>query len=511
MQHTTDKHFHDEEKPWAEHVETASRASEQVGEEDALARRVKRPARELTQKEEDAMYRKVDWHLMPTVAILYLLSFMDRGNIGNARLYGLEAELGMSSADYNIALSCFFITYCFCEVPANIILKRTRPAYWIGGITVAWGIVMTCMGVVQNFGGLLATRLMLGVAEAGLFPGIVLILSLYYPRHKSQARVAFFFGAATLAGAFSGLLAYGIGFMDGVANYAAWRWIFILEGIATVVWGVVTVFILPPFPQDVKWLKPHEKEWLLYRKASDGSSVGEAEHVSKKYVMQAFTDIKTWLGIGYYFGVVTPLYAISLFAPTLINAFGTYSRPQVQLLTVPIYVAAFIFVMGTSIWADKRKSRYPFVMLDLILCLLGHVINITPAPNGVKYFGLFLIAMGAYGGLPSTVTWLTNNLSGQAKRGVGSAAQIGLGNLAALASSNVYRTQDKPEYYLGHGVVLGFVAIGFICAPLNAWYLSRENARKERELALPESERPKYTIQELRDLGDRAVEFRYTI
>ncbi|GAA5890583.1 hypothetical protein JCM6882_002970 [Rhodosporidiobolus microsporus] len=495
----------DDEKPYTEHVETASSTGEPI------VGHVKKPAREFTKEEEDKIYRKVDMHMMPTVAMLYLLSFMDRGNIGNARLAGLEDELGMSSQDYNLALSCFFITYCLCEVPSNLILKRCRPAYYIGGITVAWGIVMTCMGVVQNFGGLLATRLMLGVAEAGLFPGIILLLSLYYPRHRSQARVGFFFGAATVAGAFSGLLAYGIGFMDGVGNYRGWRWIFILEGLATVVFGVVTVFILPPYPHQVKWLTPEEREWLVYCKEIDSGRHGEADTVSKKYVWQALSDWQCWLSLGHYVGVVTPLYAISLFAPTLINAFGQYTRPQVQLLTVPIYVTAFIFVMTTSFIADRKKTRFPFMMLDLCLCLIGHVINLTPAPNGVKYFGLFLIAMGAYGGLPTTVTWLTNNLSGQTKRGVGTAFQIGIGNLAALASTNVYRKQDSPHYYLGHGVVLGFVAIGLVCAPAYAFALKRKNSQKERELALPESERPVYTVEELRDMGDRAPEFKYTI
>ncbi|GAA5917913.1 hypothetical protein JCM5296_002097, partial [Sporobolomyces johnsonii] len=157
-------------KGHSEHLESVG------GDVDGL---VKRPARMFTPEEETKLYRKIDRRVMPILALLYLLSFMDRGNIGNARLNGLEADLKMTSAHYNLALSCFFITYvgpcsprryCFCEVPANIFLKKTKPSYWLGGITLVWGIVMACMGVVQSFGGLLATRLCLGIAEAGLFP-----------------------------------------------------------------------------------------------------------------------------------------------------------------------------------------------------------------------------------------------------------------------------------------------------------------------------------------------------
>ncbi|CEQ43156.1 SPOSA6832_05059 [Sporobolomyces salmonicolor] len=509
------------------------------GEVDGL---IKRPERMLTPEEETKLYRKID-RLRPSARPRLVSqqnserrssSTVDRGNIGNARLNGLETDLKMTSAQYNLALSCFFITYCFFEVPANIFLKKTKPSYWLGGITLVWGIVMACMGVVQSFGGLLATRLCLGIAEAGLFPvrpsppsalppssrrsspsflltpgssreqGVVLYLSLWYPRHISQSRVAFFFGAATLAGAFSGLLAYAIGHMSGVGGYNGWRWIFILytltvtcvcagirEGLATFLAGVLALFTISDFPQTVKWLTEEEREWVVWRLATDGTSVGEAHLVSKN------------------------LYSISLFMPTLINAFGDFTTPQVQLLTIPVYFVAFIFVMSSALVADRMKKRFVFVLLDLLLCLIGLIINLTPAPMGVRFFGLFLLASGAYGGLPTTVTWLSNNLSGSTKRGVGSAFQIGIGNLGALVSSNVYRAQDAPDYHMGHGIVLGFVGVGFICAPLYALYLTRLNARKEREQAeqdaLPDHEKRVYTIQELRDLGDRAPEFVYTI
>ncbi|GAA5913374.1 hypothetical protein JCM8208_004745 [Rhodotorula glutinis] len=487
------------EKPYTEHVESSSTFG-QAAEPHAGA--VKVPARIFTAAEEDKLYRKVDLRLMPILALLYLLSFMDRGNIGNARIEGLEAELGMTSQDYNTALSCFFITYCLCEVPANLVMKKfRRPSVWLGLVTTTWAIVMTLMGVVQNFGGLLACRLALGVAEAGLFPGVILYLSIWYPRARSQARVGFFFGAATLAGAFSGLLAYGIGFMSG--------------GLATLVVGVASFWLISDYPNECGWLTQEEKEWLIYRRATDNSKVGEAEHVSKSFIWSAFSTWQTWLSIGYYLGVVVPLYAISLISPTLVAGLGNYTRAQTQLLTVPYYVVAFLFVMAVSLLSDRFKTRFPFLMIELTLCVIGLVINISPAPSGVKYFGIYLIAMGAYGGLPTSVTWLSNNLSGQTKRAVGSAAQIGLGNLGALASSNVYRKQDKPHYYLGHGVVLGFVMLGYICGPLYAVMLKRENKRKtewlEQQAMLPEEQRTQYTVEELRAQGDKAADFKYLI
>ncbi|GEM11802.1 MFS nicotinic acid transporter [Rhodotorula toruloides] len=493
-----EKHFPQEEKIGAaEHLERVSSSGDGDG-------HVKLPSRMFTPLEEKKLYRKVVLRIMPILSLLYLLSFMDGGNIGivvtrnlrrpltpsrqsppgpssagNARLEGLEKDLKLTSQQYNTALSCFFVTYCLCEVPASLIMKRfRRPSRWLGLITTLWAVVMTLMGVVQNYGGLLAARLCLGIAEAGHSSGALL-----------RRRYA------------------GRGFLRGVAGYSGWRWIFILEGLATFVVGCAGFFVICDFPQDCKWLTTEEKEWLVYRKATDSSSVGEAEHVSKAYIWQAVKDWQTWVAICFYLGVVVPLYAISLVSPTLIASFGQYTRAQSQLLTLPVYVCACAFVVGTSILADRQRTRFRYMMLDLILCLIGLVISISPAPTGAKYFALIVIACGAYGGLPTSVTWLTNNLSGQTTRAIGSAMQLELGNLGALASTNVYRTKDKPRYLLGHGVVLGFTCLGLVAAPLYAYLLSRENARKRAILALPDGHPDKkvFSAEEIREAGDRSI------
>ncbi|ORY88026.1 MFS general substrate transporter [Leucosporidium creatinivorum] len=482
------------------HIEHANAGRDQEG-------RLALPPRMFTKEEEAKLYRKIDIKDPP----LY-----DRGNIGNARLVGLEADLGMSGSQYAVALSVFFVTYCLFEIPSNLCLSRFRPSLWITLLTFSWGLVMTLMGVVQNYAGLVVCRLLLGATEAGLFPGVVLLLTFWYPRDLLQRRVALFFSAATLAGAFSGLLAYAIGFMDGVGNYRGWRWIFILEGLMTILAGVLAYFVMVDRPEQAgSWLTPEEKAYVIWRKESDGSSVGEAKHISWKYVKAAFSDFQCWCALGYYTGVLTALYGVGLFTPSLINSFGTWTRPQVQLLTVPVYLAACAYVLVTAVYADRLKTRFPFLLAAQLLCLVGFTINLTPAPVGVKFFGLILCAMGAYGGVPAMITWLTGNLSGQAKRGVGSALTLGLGSLGGVASSNIYRSADAPRYFLGHGVELGLTVLGICCSCLYAFLLTRANKAKEaeqaRQDALPEHEKRVYTVKELQDLGDKAPEFVYTV
>lgn len=161
---------------------------------------------------EKKLVRKLDLSIIPPVTLLYLFSFLDRVNIGNARLYGLEEDLNLSSERYQTAVSLLFVTYLLFEVPSNIILKHyCRPSRWIAFISVCWGIVATLTGIVQSFGGLIACRLLLGLFESGLFPGLAVYLSFFYTKREIGLRIGYLFVSAALAGAFGGLLAYGIG------------------------------------------------------------------------------------------------------------------------------------------------------------------------------------------------------------------------------------------------------------------------------------------------------------
>ncbi|KAL5478623.1 hypothetical protein ACEPAI_2808 [Sanghuangporus weigelae] len=455
----------------------------------------------LTPEEELSLYRKIDLRLMPILSLMYLCSFLDRGN---AKLAGLVSQLRLVGNQYNIALTMFFIPYCLFECPSNLVLKKLRPSKWLPGITIAWGIVMMTMGFVKTYPQLVGVRICLGVAEAGFFPGVVYYLSIWYPRHRLQYRVGLFFGAATVAGAFGGLLAFAMEFMDGKRGLEAWSWIFILEGIATAVVGIISLFILVDFPVTAKFLTPEERAYVLWKKKHDNTAAGEAERFAVRYVRAALLDWQVWLHVLSYMSVITPLFGISLFLP-----FG-FSTPITQLLTVPPYVFATITLLLFGHYSDKTKLRSPFILLGLTMCLIGFTINITHASSGVKYFGTFFCVAGSYAAFPGVVTWVGNNLAGQYKRGVGMAVQIGIGNFGGAIASNIYRTQDAPRYVIGHGVELLFVGIGFIVTPLLILLYTRINAKREAELKRIGGI-TKFTVEELHELGDRAPDFKYTL
>ncbi|KAI4729608.1 MFS general substrate transporter [Aureobasidium sp. EXF-10728] len=381
--------------------------------------------------------KKIDMRLVPMLTVLYLLSFLDRGNIGNAKIEGLAEDLHLTGAEYNWCLT--------------------------------------------DFNGLLIARIFLGVTEAGLFPGVVFYNTMWYCRYEVQVRQAYFFSAASVAGAFSGLLAYGISYMEGVGGLAGWRWIFILEGLLTFVVAIVAFFVLVDYPETASFLTVEERAFITYRLKYDGQDantehgyrVAQTDRSDKKFLFAAFKDWQIWVNIVVYWGYVCPLYGISLFLPTIIKELG-YKTTTAQLLTVPIYVVASAITIAVAYAADRKRLRSPWILCQ-----------------------------------PSNITWLSNNLSGSYKRAVGMGIQISVGNLAGAMASNFYRSTDAPRYILGHGLEIGFICMGIVALLIQVSSYRRIN--KQRESALARGEAEKYTPEELGDLGDKAVTFRYTL
>ncbi|KAF9505787.1 hypothetical protein BS47DRAFT_1306165 [Hydnum rufescens UP504] len=445
-------------------------------------------------RKEKRLYRKIDLRLMPILSLVYLLAFMDRGN---AKLEGLVTQLKMTSQDYTVALP-----YCLLEPPSNLFLRKFRPSRYIPFLNLLWGIVMTLMGLVKTYPQFVGTRICLGVCEAGLFPGVVYFLTFWYSRYQLQTRVAIFFGATTIAGAFSGLLAYGISFMSGTQGLLGWSWIFILEGIATVVVAIISAFWLHgcDSPEEASFLTPAERQFLSYRRRHESSSVGEDESLKSVYVWRAVKEWQASLGsLLIALCIVVPLYANALFLP-----FG-YSVAVSQLLTVPPYVFAAIITITGSLIADRIKRRSPSIVIGLTIGLIGFAINISNVKSrGPKYFGTFLCTAGTYSAFPATIAWLGNNLAPSTKRGVGIAMQLGLGNIGAIIASVSYRTKDEPHFTLGHSVVIGFTCAGIIVTFLVALILARINADRDAQALNGENSLGSYTKEELAGLGDRA-------
>lgn len=375
------------------------------------------------------------------------LSFLDRTNIGNARLFHLEEDLGMNpkGLDYNIALAIFFPFYVAAEIPSNMMMKRLRPSVWLTIIMIAWATVVICMGFVSNFAGLAVARAFLGLAEGGLFPGVTYYITLWYARHECGLRMALFFSAATAAGAFGGLLARGIGAMSGVGGRPGWSWIFILEGILTMIVAFFAYWAINDYPKTAKFLTAQEKVEVERRLKKDRSSL--ADEFDFRYFWDALKDWKIYVHMFITIGIYTPLYSISLFLPTIIRVMGNgqYSAEQSQLLSVPPYVVACFFTIGAGFLADRWKMRGPFMIFFEGIAIIGWVLLISSGKPTQQYIGTFFCVSGIYPLIPLGVAWNGNNIGGSLKRGVGIAMHVGFGNLGGAAASFMYLTKHSPR------------------------------------------------------------------
>lgn len=285
------------------------------------------------------------------------------------------------------------------------------------------------MGCTGSFAGLVVCRLLIGIFEAGFFPGCLYLISMYYKRHELQWRFNLFFCASILAGAFSGLLAYAIAHMDGIQGYGGWRWIFILEGLATVLIAFASYFIIPDWPHEARFLSESERSMLSRRLAIDVERA-TMNHWDKHTAKRCFGDIKIWIMTLAYMGIVQTGYATSFFTPTILKQLG-WTSIRAQVMSIPIFIVATVVALVTAFFTDRLRHRFAFIITGCCIATIGYAILLSmhSVPVGARYFALYLITSGGYMAQPVVLVWLSNNVSGHYKRGVSSALQVGLGNI----------------------------------------------------------------------------------
>ncbi|KAK4044349.1 major facilitator superfamily domain-containing protein [Parachaetomium inaequale] len=452
---------------------------------------------------------KLDWILMPWLCFLYLLAFLDRTNIGNAKIAGLSKDLGLSTPSYNATLTIFFVSYAVFEPLTNILLKKLRPSIFIPIIMILWGASMLGMGFVHNWSGLMAARWFLGLTEAGLFPGVNYYLSCWYKRSEFGVRAAIFFSAAAISGSFGGLLAAAIERMDGIAGIAGWAWIFILEGLLTILVGIASFWMVHDFPDEARFLSDDDRARVVLRLKLDQQSSAEHESFQMSYFWQAMRDWKMWLGMVIYMGCDMPLYAFSLFLPTIIQNLGwNTSVVRSQLMSVPPYVVAALLTVAIGFVADRTRARGLCNIFVSLLGVAGFAMLLGTDNPAVQYAGTFLAALGIYPCISNTISWVANNVEGVYKRGVVLGFVIGWGNLNGIVSSNVYF--NGPRYPEGHAVIMAYLAVFlFGGSVLMTFLLRRENGKRRR------GERDHWvqglSEKEVEKLGDQRPDFVYIV
>ncbi|CAO2647538.1 Nn.00g084600.m01.CDS01 [Neocucurbitaria sp. VM-36] len=421
-----------------------------------------------TAEEEKKLVRKIDLFLLPTIWLMYLLSYMDRTNIGNARIAGMATDLHLTSNQYSIALVVFFVTYVAFEPPSNMLLVRMKPSIYLPVIMSIWGGLTCCMAAIHDFKHLVALRILVGVFESGFAPGILLIISSWYKRDEQSKRFGVYMSAAILSGAFGGLLAGAItGGMDGTAGIRGWRWLFIIEGVATIVWAIASAFILLDFPANTARLTERERAIAIARLREGGvqTHVTGEERIGKlKSFRLAIFD---WRTIGFILGymVIVGSSTLSYFYPTLVNGLGYTSTVQAQYMTVPIYAVAFVCTAVTTYFADSISNHRGIVVASwLCFSLITSILVCTIYNFTARYALLVLMAAGLWASNAVALSFASATFGSMQPevRAIALALVNALGNLAQIYGAYLFPADDKPKYLMGFGVISGMLGFGCI-------------------------------------------------
>ncbi|MBW0464046.1 hypothetical protein O181_003761 [Austropuccinia psidii MF-1] len=466
---------------------------------------------------------KLDISILPILSMFFLLNYLDRANLGNARVAGLQKDLHMTDYQYSISLTATIVPYVAADLPATLLQKKIGPNIFLPTMITIWGIVTTLQGFVRSYSGLIVARILLGIAEGGMFPGIVVYLSTFYSRRELQTRIALFYSSASLSGAFSGLLAYAIVHLDGRASLVGWRWIFIIEGLFTVFWGLLSLFIFPESIDSSKFLTITQKILLKKRLENHGPVIcGEEERFSFSEVLAGLKSPHVLINSLSTFMMGIAVSSLLYFQPTIINSLG-YSAVLSQLLSVPPFAVAFIFMLGTAFLSDSLRARGLTACCCTLLSTIGFLIFYLAKTHqrSLKYASLFLSISGSYSTIPALYAWQSNNSEGYYRRATAIALGFVSANSGGVLATWLFPQSEKPQYRTGTRVDL-ICSIGIVITSIiNLLWLRSSNSYKQthREQILA-----KYRLQDgaeaqddfneqkraRKELGDKHPDFIYT-
>ncbi|TDL25014.1 MFS general substrate transporter [Rickenella mellea] len=435
--------------------------------------------------------RKVDLRLLPMLGALYSFALIDRTNLSNVRLNGAGVDLELATGNhYSVTNLVFFIPYILLELPSNLAFRRVGAALWLGSIAFLWGVVMLCMGFVNTWQQLAGLRGLLGILEAGFFPACVYVISCWYTRRELQVRMASFYLTlfsqlpqdsvilialyrSVFLGSFANILAYGLAQIK-VGTMAGWRWIFIVEGLITIVLAVAGYILICDFPDKNKFLTPEQTALIKERVQRDrGDAVHDPLTWAKagKYAL----DLKLWAFAILFMCATMPAYAYAYFFPIILRGMG-FSVRDSQILSAPPGVTAAISGLIIGRFADRVNKRGPFIVFQACLAIIGLCMTAFSHTTGVRFAGGFLTYAGAQGNIPAILSYQSNNIRGQSKRAFTSALVVGFGGIGGIFASTSYREQDYPNYLIGLWCTLGcqFATIAII-AMTSTWFMYRNN------------------------------------
>ncbi|KIM46229.1 hypothetical protein M413DRAFT_307768 [Hebeloma cylindrosporum] len=443
---------------------------------------------------------------MSILMLIYILNYIDRNNASAARLRGFEEDLRLEGSQFANVLSILYIGYILMQIPSNMFLNYFgKPSKYLPYCMIVWGGLSVCTGFATGYIGVLSIRFFLGFVEAAFFPGALFLLSKWYKRNELSQRTAFLSIGILLSNAFGSLIASGIlDIMDGVLGFSAWRWLFFVEGMTTILVAFLSMFILPDFPENSSnWLSPSEKAVALERMAED---IGHEEdrtltdgmeskelHVWWHGLRLAIGDWKVWW-LAATLTCMTISLSFNAYFPTLSATMG-YGPNITLLLCVPPWLFATGVALAISWHSDQTEERFRHISLSLSIVIVGFVLALSTMNTVVRYLSLFLMAQ-SYAGFICFLAWASGSVSHPpAKRPVALALINCISQFGNVMGSYVWPSSWGPTYNTSYSICIFMAVLSMaMCLVFRchlAW-LNHKSEKLEAEFGL--GKRYRYTL-----------------
>ncbi|CRK18593.1 hypothetical protein BN1708_012402 [Verticillium longisporum] len=439
--------------------------------------------------EEKAVLRKFDKWVLPQAFVFILLNYLDRSNLGNARVFGFEEDIGLVNNQFGNLVTLFFVPYIITEVFWVTAVKRFGPNYVITVALFGWCIATIATGFVQNYGQALACRMLLGLFEAGVAPAFTFIFSTIYDRESTAKRVALINLANATSGAFGGMFAYAIQTMGTRRGLEAWRWLFIIEGSISLAICGGCLWSFPNKPETAWFLNEDEKALMCRRKQRDAIYKGD-DKFDWKWVRLAVSDPFIYIASMAFFTSSVAIFGYGTFLPTLIRGFG-YNAFEANYLTIPVPTG------------PRLKKRALFLLVSACPVIAAYLICIGTPNRVAGYVAMFILVTGVYSFSCLMMTWVATNLVPDYKRSVGLPIFASIGNCSGLVAGQLYPKSQSPRYIVGNSISAGLEAVAAIFVALTWLLLRRRNQQKDKLIA----EGATSNGME----GDRGLDFKYDL
>lgn len=385
----------------------------------------------LTPEQSRKLYSRITWRLIPLMFICYIIAYLDRINVGFAKLQ-LQEVLGVDEkifgSVYGIGAGLFFIGYFIFEVPSNLVMERVGTRFWIARIMIVWGIISSCMMFISGTTSFYILRFLLGVAEAGFYPGMILYLTYWFPDKERAHTVALFATGTVVAGIIGSPVSGALLDLHGLAGLEGWQWLFLLEGIPAILMGIIVIFVLPNRPRDAKWLSPDEKKYIQHRLDEEAFQAKGKAHFK---LADAFKSGRIWLLCLIYFLLTVGIYGYEMWLPSIIKEITVKSYSVVGLINALPYAASIIFMLIIGYHSDRTGERRWHVATAAFIAAAGFAVSAWLSNPYLALFALMASLVGLKSAMGPFWALSTAFLSGTAAAG-GIALINSVGNLGGF-------------------------------------------------------------------------------